>query len=403
MSHVPNPVLHIGWAVQSVTALTRVGAQVTCVVTARDAAAARAAGATAVVVPDPTSVEDILGGLARQALRVADFGVVCSGLEFCLVQAAVVAELGGVRGTGSARTLAMRDKFVQKTQVRGAGLPTAACAVLDDAEAPLAPALRFPLVLKPLDGAGAKHTVVVRDDEAMRAAAGQDGPWLLEEFVPGREFFVDGVVRDGEIRLFSLSRYLQNLIEVHDGGLVAYLAVPEHESPDLYERTRSLAEAALKALDHHDGVFHLEVFWDGADAVFGECAARVGGGKADRLTELTFAVDLHEEWARAVLGLPTAVPDVPVRSRSCHGGVTLRTPQGELTSVPSPAQVLERPGVLHAEIRLAPGDTAPDFSAATNVRAGQALVAGADTGEVEARIQDLDTWFFDSVEVAVAE
>lgn len=403
----PNPVLHIGFDPRPVGALHRAGAQVTCVVPAKDAPAVRAAGAEAVVVADPGSVEDILGGLAHNALSPSSFGAICSANEFYLVQAAAVAEVGGVLGAGSRLTLAMRDKFVQKELLRRAGVRTAGFTLVESLERLDVTTVAFPQVLKPLNGAGAMHTVVVRDEESFREAAEAaravcDGPWLLEEFVPGEEFFVDGVVRGGELLAFSLSRYFQNLIECHGGGSVSYQTLPEDEAPELYRESRALAEAAFKALGFEDGVFHLEVFWDGSEVVFGECAARVGGGRADRVFELTFGVNLHDEWALAALGLPSGIQGELARSAESYGGLNLQCPQGAVVSVPTMEETLTRPGVVEADIYVAPGGVTPDFHSASHMRAGQAVLRGADTREVAECIAGLGEWFHAAVEVVPA-
>ena len=401
----PNAVLHIGWFDKPIAALQRTGAEVACVATAKEAPSVRAAGASPIVVPDPGSVADILAGLSRDSLGPADFAAVCSSIEFYLVQAAAIADLGGARGAGLARTLAMRDKFVQKELLHRAGVRTAACTLVENLHESDLAEFPSPRVLKPLDGAGAKDTFVLRSHEDLRGfiastATADDGPWLLEEFVPGKEYFIDGVVRDGQITLFSLSQYFQNLIECHDGGLTAYHTLPEDEAPDLYAKTLALAESAFSALGYEDGVFHLEVFWDGTEVWFGECGARVGGGRADKLVELTFGVDLHDEWALAALGLSSKVTGDETRSKQCYGGLNLRSPQGRLEHVPSLDEVLARPGVVQAELTVAIGDTTPVFSTASNMRAGQAVVSGADASETADRLTELNTWFFDSIKVA---
>jgi hypothetical protein len=148
------------------------------------------------------------------------------------------------------------------------------------------------------------------------------------------------------------------------------------------------------------GVFHLEVFWDGNEVVFGECAARVGGGRADRVFELTFGVNLHDEWALAALGLPSGIQGEPVRSAESYGGLNLQCPQGTVVAVPSLEETLGRPGVIEADIYVTAGTPAPDFSAASHIRAGQAVLTGADTQEVTGRIAGVGTWFYDSVKVA---
>ncbi|MGF1427364.1 ATP-grasp domain-containing protein [Kitasatospora sp. LaBMicrA B282] len=406
-----SAVLHIGWMARAVAALVATGRPVTCAVAPGDAAAARAAGARVLVVPDPTSTTDVLAALARHGLAVADFRAVCSGLEFCLLNAAAVAAVGGGGRADVHRALAMRDKYVQKQAVRAAGIDTAGCAVLDDLGTAGPPDLAFPLVLKPLDGGGVRDTRVLADAAALRAAAaaaraaGASGPWLLEEFVPGAEFKVDGLVRDGEIRLLSVSRYLQNLIEVRQGGLVAHVVLEPERHRELYAGVHAVAAAAFEALDHKDGVFHLEVFQHPQDGriVFGECAARVGGGRTDEVVRRRHGVDLHAEWARWALGLPAGEPVAPtVADGAAIGGMNLPAPPGVVTAAPTVEEVLGRPGVVYAEVSLAPGAVMPDTTAGSNLRAGLAVLTGRDEAQVEQRLRELAAWFTDRVVLAPA-
>ncbi|WP_051794424.1 ATP-grasp domain-containing protein [Streptomyces sp. NRRL S-87] len=399
-------VLHVGWMPRAVAALGRAGARVTCVVAPADAEAARAAGAAAVVVPQPSNVEGVLAGLARTGQALEDYDVICSVLEFCLVPAAVLAELAGRPRATARGTLAMRDKYLQKHLVREAGVPTAACTVVADLGALDVREVAFPSVLKPLDGGGARHTYVLRDGNSAReyvdrATVGGKGPWLLEEFIDGIEFQVDGIVRDGKIRVLSVSRYLQNLIEVHEGGLVAHVALPPTEYPELYAGIHSLAEDSFAALGYVDGPFHLEVFQEpGGRILFGECAARVGGGRTDDVVELAFGVDLRDEWARAVLDRPTAIGDLPAHhGDAVFGGMNLPGPAGRVRAMPTLDEVLARPGVVRATFDIAPGQVMPDVTDASHLRAGLAVVRGADDREVAARMRDLAAWFAGRVEL----
>ncbi|MEW2624754.1 ATP-grasp domain-containing protein [Streptomyces sp. NPDC048106] len=386
---------------RAVAALVRAEVPVACAVAPGDAAAARAAGATAVVVPDPASTTGVLAGLARSGLAVSDFAAVCSGLEFCVENAAAISDFGGLGAPSLQRVLGMRDKFVQKQAVRRADVRAAHCSLVEKLDELETASLEFPKVLKPLDGGGARHTFLISDRESLREAVekarqGGSGPWLIEEFIPGTEFQVDGLVRAGEIRLLSVSRYMQNLIEVHRGGIVAHVVLPPSGFPDLYAGIRDVTERALKALDYHDGVFHLEVFRHAEDGgiVFGECGARVGGGRTDEVVERAFGVNLHDEWARAALGRPSSVSGEPDHALDAvFGGVNLPARSGVLRTVPSAEEVLARPGVEYVEVSAAPGTVVPDATAASHIRAGVAVVSGADVREVELRVSDLTSWF----------
>ncbi|MFF7361829.1 hypothetical protein [Streptomyces sp. NPDC008125] len=68
--------------------------------------------------------------------------------------------------------------------------------------------------------------------------------------------------------------------------------------------------------------------------------------------------------------------------------------------MPALDEVLERPGVVRARIDVASGRTMPDTTAASHLRAGLAVLRGADDRAVTARMRDLVDWFAANVEVA---
>jgi biotin carboxylase len=390
-------VLLIGWRPDAITAFERLGAEVTCVLATRDDTQERALlldDAHTVPVRDPSSTEETLAGLERLGKSARDFDVVCSQFEFTLVNAAVV---GGRRsGTTPQDALALRDKDLQKRRIRAAGIPVADFRTIVHARElrgfPHARGVLKPLADSATRGVHAWHDESERDDLARQLEEeGALGPWLAEEWVDGAELHVDGVVRGGQVLFTSVGRYVQNVLAIRDGGIVA--SVMEHpvHSSGLYDRAHAVAEQAMKALGHHDGVFHMEVFEQGDRLVFGECGGRIPGGSFDEMIRLQHGVDLHEEWARAVLGLPATV--APAHADQWYGDVFLAADAGVLRSFPGEREVTERDGVRHVVLTARPGDTLISGREASCAFVGTAVVAGADAGQTGRRLRDLAAWF----------
>ena len=390
-------VLLIGWRPEAIAALERHGAEVTCVLATRDDGPQRARvldDARTVPVQDPTSAEETLAGLERCGLSVADFDVVCSQHEFTLVNASV---LGGARSTTTPRAaLALRDKDLQKRRVRDAGLPTAdSRTIAHTGELRDVPHARG--VIKPLAGSGTRGVLSWRNPAERAAVAdllesvGAQGPCLTEEWVDGSELHVDGVVRGGQVVFVSVGRYLQNVLSSRDGGIVATVMEHPGHRPELYERAHAFAEQTMKALEHHDGVFHMEVFEQPDRLVFGECGGRIPGGTFDEMIRRQHGVDLHDEWARAVLGLPPGA--VPRPDERWLGDVFLATEAGRLRDFPDEREVAERDGVEHVVLTARVGALSAEATEASNRPAGSAVVAGADAGQTARRIRELASWF----------
>lgn len=186
-------------------------------------------------------------------------------------------------------------------------------------------------------------------------------------------------------------------IDVRDGEMVGYTAVREADESELYADARAFTLDAVWALDCPIAVIHLELFDDNGTLVFGECGARVGGGRVDKLVELAWGVDLHDEWARAVLDLPSSVPERPSQAMVHYGGMNLRCATGAIVEMPSAEDVQGRDGVVDVDLRVRPGQSAPNHRTASNARAGQLILGGETAEELTTRMRAVDDWFYDSV------
>ena len=390
-------VLLIGWRPEAVAALHRLGAEVTCAIAAHeiDQRGDLLDDAHTVVTRDPSATEPTLAALERYGVDLDRFDVVTSQFEFTLVNAAVV---GGGRSPMALRqALLLRDKGLQKRHIRAAGIPVA------DSELVVHPRELHEFVhprgvLKPLDSSATRgmHTWTNDAERADVAELPPDtlsaGPWLAESWVDGEELHVDGVVRGGEVRFASVGRYLGNVLGIREGGLVASVLEHPERQPELHARDRETADRVMAALDHRDGVFHLEVFEQSdGDMVFGECGGRIPGGSFDEMIRLHHGVDLHDEWARAVLGLPSTAAPAP--GPTSFGDVFLTTSPGTLLSRPEDADVAARSGVRHVALQARPGDILADASQASCFFAGTAVVEGKNERHAAERIRELADWF----------
>lgn len=399
-------VLYVGWYGDAVGALARHGAETTCVVSAADAAAATAhpACARVVVVPDPERVDDVVGGLLRDGVDVRDFDRVCTEHEQAIVPTAVLAEAYGRPGLPVPTAVALRDKLVQKRLVRDAGVPVAGCRTAIGVDE-LAGQPR-PFVVKPFDGGGSRLTYAVTDDATLRAAvggiaaSGESGPWLVEDFMPGTELHLDGVVRDGTVTFLSVSRYLDNVIHLHRGSATGSVVLHPQTHRELYARAHELTSASIEALGHTDGVFHLEAFDHEGTLSFSECAGRIAGGLLWEAVIAKFGVDLYDEWARAVLGLPGGGTTGRALTRDAFGWVHLSAPAGRVASIPTAEDLEARPGVVLAQVHFAPGDTIPDLSTASHLRAARVLLTGNDEQTVADGLREAVRWFPAQVRIA---
>lgn len=132
----------------------------------------------------------------------------------------IVCEALAIPYTGSGPlTLALAlDKARAKEVLAWRGIATAPWQVFTTADEPLAPALRFPLIVKLLrEGAsmGLTPASVVDDESALRTqverlVSAYHEPALVEEFIDGREFSV-GIIGNGDERTLRVMPIIETV------------------------------------------------------------------------------------------------------------------------------------------------------------------------------------------------
>ncbi|WP_326643706.1 ATP-grasp domain-containing protein [Streptosporangium sp. NBC_01755] len=358
-----------------------------------------------IAVADRTSIAEILSALHRRGIH-RDIDAVFTNSEAGMITAAALAELLGARGIPVRAAVAARDKGFQKALIRAAGIPVTPSAVLESNHSPVdgIDDLGFPAVVKPLASAGTYGVTRVRDrehlSEVLRAYRevhrSVPGPWLVEEFVDGVEFHLDGIVRNGVVEFLSVGRYVRNMLELRNGNLVGSMIMDPGAHPDLYSRYHRFAEASLGALGLTSTVFHLELFESSEGTFFSECAARCGGGRILPCIAHRFGIEL-ESTAFKVAVMDDFSPPGP------HGDgyvawSELPVPTGHVTRLPDMKRIRSMPGVVDVDLGIAIGDRVPDRRTVLNVDAGCAVVHGATEEETQTRIDDIAAAFAANIE-----
>ena len=206
------------------------------------------------------------------------------------VVAAAIATALGLRGNDVAAARAARDKHEQRTSLATAGVPVPHFRLFPVDEDPrrLAAGVPYPCVLKPLRLAASRG--VIRADtpedfvaafERVKRILEQAGcasrSILVEDFVPGREYALEGLLLAGELRVLALfdkpdpldGPYFEETIYVTPSRLPA-------------EEQRAVAACAGRAaaaLGLREGPVHAELRVNGSGPWLIELAARPIGGR----------------------------------------------------------------------------------------------------------------------------
>src|SRR2546430_2598139 len=205
------------------------------------------------------------------------------------VVAAAIAEALGLRGNRVAAAAAARDKHQQRQLLATAGVAVPRYELLTIAADPekVASGFSYPCVLKPLR-LSASRGVIRSDTQAEFVAAferikrileqtGCGRSLLVEEFVPGREVAVEGLVTHGALHVLALFDKPDPL----DGPFFeeTIYVTPSRLARTAQQEIAACAQAAVDALGLRDGPIHAEVRHNDRGAWLIELAARPIGGR----------------------------------------------------------------------------------------------------------------------------
>ena len=227
--------------------------------------------------------------------------------EPAMVLAARLRESLGVPGMRVDQVLPFRDKERMKQVLDGAGIRTPrhypAHSVAECWEA--AKRIGFPLILKPIAGAGSADTYRLDDRDQLRAVL----PRLrhvpvvsVEEFVDGEEYTFDTITIGGEIAYYNIAWYRPRPLIARSNEWISpqVIALRNVDDPTLAGGVE-MGRQVIAALGFDTGFTHMEWYRkaDG-EVVFGEIGARPPG--AHQVDQMNYACDfdIFREWARAV-------------------------------------------------------------------------------------------------------
>ncbi|MEV8309646.1 ATP-grasp domain-containing protein [Streptomyces flavidovirens] len=325
---------------------------------------------------------------------------VLPGCDVYVPAAARVAAALGLPGLAADTVDEVRDKALMRARTAAAGLlaPRHVEVTSADGLAEAAAVTGFPCVLKPVDESGSIHVSRADDQAALAAAYDRlvtdprldlgrplSGRALVEEYVSGDEYSVDGYVRDGDVHVLAVTRKLlgPEPYFVETGHLT-----PARLEPSVAEETHAYVRRVAEAVHLTTGPFHCELRLTPRGPVLIEIGARLPGDYITELVELTTGVDLSKVALATALGVhpdelgargPARVPSAGVRFFTAPPGTHHYR---ELTGW---QELGRRTEVLRTALAIRPGEPIPepgDF----RCRIGHALFTAGSPAEVE------DTW-----------
>jgi hypothetical protein len=233
---------------------------------------------------------------------------VCCLWEPGVEVAAMIREALGVPGQSREQAARFRNKDLMKQALAEAGVrvPQHAAARSTAGVWEAAEQIGYPLIIKPIAGAGSQDTYRCDDATALKDAVDRMGhieEVNVEEFIDGEEYTFDTVCANSEIEYFHIGFYRPRplVARTHEWISPQTLTYRNVDDPKL-AGGRQMGVDVLKALEFERGFTHMEWYLksDG-EAVFGEVAARPPGARTVDLMNFSGDIDLFVGWAEAEL------------------------------------------------------------------------------------------------------
>ena len=317
------------------------------------------------------------------------------------VLAAMLAQQFGLPGNSPDSMRFCRNKYLFRHNLAQSGLPAPDFFQVPLRENPesLARRVRFPCVLKPLHLSGSRGVVradspaefveaftrlrrLLQSREFVQKKEPESGFILIEEYIPGREVAIEGLLSEGRLDILTIFDKPDPL----EGPFfeeTIYLT-PTRETTAVQANISATLEHACRVLGLRHGPVHAEARLNDRGVVLLEVAPRTIGGLCSRIFEFSSGISLEVLVQRHALGEKVATGDL---IRSPAGVMMIPVPgTGILTSIEGVDQARRVPGVAEVSITaevmnmlvaLPEGASYPGFI----------FARGATVGEVETSLR----------------
>ena len=296
---------------------------------------------------------------------------------------------------------AARNKHRMRELLHAQGLPVPRFALfsVDDDPAAIAEKIAFPCVVKPINLSASCGVIRANDRDEFVAAfhrvaalleklGGETlgegaGKILVEDFVPGREVALEGLLTNGELRVLALFDKPDAL----DGPFFeeTIYVTPSRLPAAVQREVTSCAARAARALGLGEGPVHGELRVSDRGVWVIEIAARSIGGRCSQT--LRFVAGLSLEEVILCHALRMDIPSLDREGRAA-GVMMLPIPRaGMLEEVRGLEKALAVPGIEDLEITAQLGDELVPLPEGTRYLGF--LIARGETPEaVEAALRD---------------
>ncbi len=261
---------------------------------------------------------------ARRAVELARTTPIAAAVgvdEDTVVAATAISEALGLRHNPPEAVAAARHKGKMRERLSRGGAPSPASRLFSLEEGPARPSreVSYPCVLKPtflaasrgvirantpaeFEAAWRRIAAILGAPDVARRGGEAAREILVEEFVPGVEVALEGLLTEGKLRTLALFDKPEPL----DGPFFeeTIYVTPSRLPQSAQNAIREAVSRGAEALGLKDGPLHAELRWNEKGPWILEIAARSIGGLCARTLSFGAGISLEELVLRHALGRP---------------------------------------------------------------------------------------------------
>jgi biotin carboxylase len=277
------------------------------------------------------------------------------------VVAAAISQRLGLKANSLPAVSTARDKHAMRRCLAEAGVPVPRFELVNVADDPAVSArhVEYPCVLKPLSLSASRGVIRANDAREFVAAFHRiaailevvEGPLLVEEFVPGAEVALEGLLTGGALHVLALFDKPDPL----DGPFFeeTIYVTPSRLSQAVQARIAAVTRDACSALGLTEGPIHAELRVNARGPCVLEVAARSIGGLCSRTLTFGTGLSLEELILCHALGRPLQSLE---RERRAAGVMMIPIPRaGRLAAVHGTDEAAAIQNVDEVTITMHPG------------------------------------------------
>lgn len=332
--------------------------------------------------------------IASELHKKYRFKAIISQHESDILRAATLREILEIEGQNISSAEAFRNKIIMKTILKENGIQQPEFKKI---EHPLdlvnfSEKHNFPLVIKPVDGYGSIGTTILSDNKDLETILGKIAfqPYMVESFVSGDMYHIDGVCKNGNLEFICVSKYINDCLSfqssTYNGGYLLEDSDPTQKR--LVDYTKKIINILPTPINC---AFHCEVFINQCnEIIFCEIASRAGGSLIVPMIESAFNYNISKEAIFAQIGCETKDKKLPFK----HSVGYLLIPPKIGTCIAIPDH-LPMSGVISYEMRAKKGDTY-NIGTWSGYEICSCIIKGNSSDSIIKTVEDVVNFFYEN-------